>query len=601
MRTFMKSTRRNAARTALLALSCALALAGRSFAADGVLGKVPEDAMVVIKVNNLAATSAKVAKLAQQLGLDMFVPQLSDPLGQLKTQLKIAGGLNDAGELAFVFLDPKGGPPDKSMLILIPTSDYKTLVGGIEGATTEGNLTVKAAPDGSNTYIADWNGYAAASPNKDLVAAAPTAFIQLPARAAKELAGNDLSLFANMAKIREPLAAEMAKGREKSKAEMLDQMKAKGEVPEKFFPVATAAFDQVFNVFDAFLRDADAATIGVSLTDTGIKENVVADFTPDSYLGKLTAKLKGSDAPMLQGLPTGKYLVYGGISNSPDVLNQLIDDVAGPIVKALPQDEEDLKIVPQYITDLKGMIGNIHSQTFGMVTPTGPVGQEGLFQLIGTAQGDGGKIMEAAKSFNDKYAKLTNDLVGGAQGIQMKQEWADAAKTIGGIPFASITTEIVGDSPQANQARQGMQFMYGGDKTVALLGSTGDGALTFIGVNDDLIGQTITTAKAKQSPLANLEPVMAVTKQLPSNRIAEVYVQVDEIAATALKAANQFGLFQGNVQLPPDLQPIGLTVSTDGSSVEGSAYISADLLQALISAGIQASQRANGGGGGGGL
>ena len=70
-------------------------------------------------------------------------------------------------------LDPKGGRPENSFMLLIPTNDFKALVGSLPNAVAEGNLM--AVKQGrQTTYFADWGGYAAASPNKDLLAAAPS-------------------------------------------------------------------------------------------------------------------------------------------------------------------------------------------------------------------------------------------------------------------------------------------------------------------------------------------------------------------------------------------------------------------------------------------
>jgi hypothetical protein len=584
-------------RTAVLALSVALSIAGVSYAQ--VMDKVPADALVVIKVANLAQTSAKVAKLAETLGVNGFVPQLNDPLGALKKQLKISGGLKDDGELAFVYLDPKGAEEGKSVIILVPTTDYAALVGNIEGATKDGNLTVTKGQDGEDMFLADWGGYAAASPMKELVAAAPSKKVELHTRAKSELDGNDLTLFANFEALRGPLTADFAKNREKAKSEMLDQMKAKGEVPEKYYPVAEAAFDQVFNVIDAFLRDADAATIGIKIGENGISQNVVTQFKEGSYLGKLTDDLHNDGGTLLTNLPTGKYLVYGGAAGLEKVTGQLIDDLIGPVLKVLPPDEE-LKMVPEYIASLKALSAEVKGASFGMVAPQGGIGQEAVIQYVSTLKGDSGKITEQFKAMNDKYASLINKVMGEAQGVEIKQSYAPAVKEIDGVKFDSITTEFVGDSPVANQQRQMMQVMYGAPKVDMYIGNAGSAVLSYVGANEDSVKALIAAAKGNTSPLADVETVKSVSKELPSKRVAEAYIQVDEIFALAVRAANQFQLMQGNVALAPDLQPVGVSLSSDKSALEFKWYITNDLMQALVTGALQTYQNMQGGGGNGG-
>src|SRR5690348_5227255 len=110
---------------AMLALDAAMSIAG--YANADVLEKVPDGAWNVVKFSNLAATSKKVATLSEKLGLTFFQPALSDPLGTIKKELRITNGLNDDGELAIVMLDPKGGRPENSFMLLIPTNDFKAL------------------------------------------------------------------------------------------------------------------------------------------------------------------------------------------------------------------------------------------------------------------------------------------------------------------------------------------------------------------------------------------------------------------------------------------------------------------------------------------
>lgn len=591
-------------RATMLAACVTLALAGRSFGADVISTKVPDGALVVVKVANIGATSGKVAKLAEQLGINMFVPALNDPLGALKQQLKITNGVDDAGEIAFVFVDPKGGPSDKATFALVPTTDYKALVANLEGATTEGNITSFAEADGKTVYLADWGGgYAAVSPTKELVAATPGTGLKLPARAAKETTGNDFSLYANFAALRGPLTAELTQNRAKAKEDMLGKLKAENQVPEQYHAAIGAAVDQGLAIVESFLRDADAATVGLTLTDTGIKQNVVAQFKEGSYLAKLADGFKSTEGALLTGLPAGKYLGYGGFNNSPAAMSQLIDDLAGPVVAALPKNDEKTAFIPGYITDVKGLLGDIKGQSVGLIAPVGPIGQVGLIQPVSTTRGDADKILAGMKSVNEKYAANINSLITiGQPGLEMKQSYAENVRTVDGISFSSMSQEVGGDSPAANQQRQAMQLAYGAPKVDFFFGNAGGNLVSFgQGVDETVIKSLIAASKGNEAPLAAVEPVKAVSDVLPKGRFAEVYIGVDEIVGLGLRAASQFGFLRGNgIQMPPDLQPIGLSLATEGGAIEYTAYISNDLLQALVSTGTQVAGQMQGGGGGGG-
>ncbi|MBV8779869.1 MAG: hypothetical protein JO353_00595, partial [Phycisphaerae bacterium] len=135
-----------------------IGLAARPLAAQA-LENVPAKSLVVIKVKNLQETSKKVAKLANDLGVAAMAPALNDPLKALEDKTKISQGLNTGGDLLVAFLDPTGSnePPDKSMVILVPVSDYKAFLANFPDAQTEGDVSqVKLGENPEPGYVANW-------------------------------------------------------------------------------------------------------------------------------------------------------------------------------------------------------------------------------------------------------------------------------------------------------------------------------------------------------------------------------------------------------------------------------------------------------------
>jgi len=82
-------------RRIVLALLPVFALA--QFAAAQVLDQVPEGALVVAKVRNLAETNTKLAGFFKDLGVDQLSPDLADPLAAIKKKLGIQQGMGSAG------------------------------------------------------------------------------------------------------------------------------------------------------------------------------------------------------------------------------------------------------------------------------------------------------------------------------------------------------------------------------------------------------------------------------------------------------------------------------------------------------------------------
>jgi len=153
----------------LAAVFALAAIAWCSAAWAQVLDMVPADAAIVIKVNNLQGTNAKIAKLAKDFGLDQIQPMFQDPLGALLEQAKISKGLNKSGDMAVAFLDVDSDPP--KFLAMVPVDDYKAFVSNFEavGSETAGISEVKT-PNGPNLFLMHRGNYAVGSHDKATLA-----------------------------------------------------------------------------------------------------------------------------------------------------------------------------------------------------------------------------------------------------------------------------------------------------------------------------------------------------------------------------------------------------------------------------------------------
>ena len=78
-----------------------------------------------------------------------------------------------------------------------------------------------------------------------------------------------------------------------------------------------------------------------------------------------------------------------------------------------------------------------------------------------------------------------------------------------------------------------------------------------------------------------------------------LYVPLDEIATTVGTYAGAMGM-PIQIQLPPDLPPIGITVGSEGSAIRIDSYTPTDLIKALVAQGMQLYMQRMGGGGAGG-
>lgn len=201
-----------------------LCLSAATARAEGVLDQVPSDAWVVVRINRLEQTNKKAAAWAEAMGIAQLSPEAADPLGAFEQKMNIKG-LDRTRDMAIAFIDPTstGGDPDKSVLILVPTNDYKAMVASLPGAKTEGAIsTFTPEGDGEPGYVANWGAYAAISPVQAIVSKKPGG-LKLSGLAAKEMQEKDAVFYANIPAMRAKLLPELQKARAKVKKEMQQQ------------------------------------------------------------------------------------------------------------------------------------------------------------------------------------------------------------------------------------------------------------------------------------------------------------------------------------------------------------------------------------------
>jgi hypothetical protein len=582
----------------LLLLTCAAAAR-----AQQVQDQIPNDALVVMKVRNLGATSTKLGKFMSDLGLAAMVPGMNDPLAFTQKQLNISQGLRKDGDFVVAYRDPNvsGESPDKSILMLIPVSDYKSFLANWPDAKTEGEISTVTIKQGEEPgYVAKWGNFAALSPSRAVVAKAPTGnAMKIPgAAAAKEFAGRDVVIYGNMDALRAKALPKLQENREKILAQV-EQGITRDEKAAKYAPVFKALVGQLLTVCEGFLRDANGAALSINFGNEGINLAVMAEFNKGSYAGNLISSTKNTNEPLLRGLPAGKYLFFGGSVNNPEATVKALDDFTAPILKEVTALGPDMKAASDYVDALKQYVKSTKKTTFGVVEPTGALGQEPIIQFITIASGDAPAMKAAQQKMVTTQEQMMKAF--GMPADAYKSNVTPKAKTVEGIAFDQISTTVNpnANDPMAQQQAQVLSFMYGPQGMNMLQGEVNGNLLTASGVPDTVLSSAIAAVKSNDSPLSNLAGVKAVAANLPTNRTAEFYIPVDEIVTTGLSYAKQFGAGV-NLQLPPDLPPIGVTSSSDGTAVRFDAYVPSTLVQSLVAAGMQAYMQMQGGGQGGG-
>jgi hypothetical protein len=271
----------------------------------------------------------------------------------------------------------------------------------------------------------------------------------------------------------------------------------------------------------------------------------------------------------------------------PKVTAKILDDVLGPISKELAAAGDDTKGLVTALENLKAGMVTMDRFSFGYVQPTA-VGQQSVIQAVAVYEGDAKKLAEAERAYLQASADMFK-LMPQAPGMNMAMEVKPAAKTVDGVALDQFSMKFNFDknTPEAAQAQQMINMFYGPGGLNGFMGAIDDKNYVLVmGGDDELLSTAIGSAKKKEDTLSQGDMVKAISAQLPKDRVIVYYVALDNIATTVLDFMGQMG-FKIPLRLP-EMSPIGISMSTEGAVLRIDTAISSDMIEKLVSAGMQA-------------
>ena len=572
-----------------------LVFAGQTVLAQS-LNSVPDNAIVMVKVNNLDQTSKKLGDLMQQWGVAAMNPALADPLVELERMANLQQGVNRAGEGAVILVNPANEPGAQGaapLIIMLPVSDYDAFIKNFPDAQADGELTMITLPIGNETgYVAKWGTFAAVSPNRALVAAKPKA-TKVVGLAAKEMQDHDLVAYVNFPGFRTQAAGGLAMGRGLVIGQM-DQAMQKKPDQAKYAPVASAGMNQLFNGLDHVMNETQAMTLGIDLSKTGVQITYMADFVPESYLATKVAGWKTPPTKMISGLPDGKYAFAGGAAIDNNTISQLVDDMVAPVRAAAVTIGDPGKPIVGYIDAIRQAVASTTGQSFGFNVGEGEVGKTPLFETVVVSRGDADKLLAAQKDiaqYQEQFMKLFQ--MPGQPGAATATKILPAVKSIGGVSFDQVTTTVEGARPNDPGLKM-MEMLYGPNGFSMLVGKVD--AKTLLGVSnkqDAQIQTAITAAKAGTDPLASDAQVKEASAKLPPNSFFTMFAFPEQLMRLASRASQAISGTALQTKLPANVQPIAISGSTEATAVKFSVYVPSSVVQSGVSVVLQEAMRRN--------
>ncbi len=542
-----------------VAAACALALAfiPAALAQTPALDRVPAGTPVIVSVPSLAKLDAGYAQILKTFEVE---PD-EGPLAEFNLHEVMAlDGLNKEGSLALAIMardegaeDAAGGEPP--MVMVVPVSDYAKFVaaGGGDPKAPITEWTPEFA-GGEPAYCKNLgNGFAAVGPDQDLLESFTGATGNGPAHmklvGANGRAVMDASLFtfiadiqANATKIKEALAET------KQTLEQVAQMGGQAGVGP--------TIAMIDGLSETLTRDGSAGLMGFNAGASGVTLHLAGQFKEGSQTaGYFNAK--GKAGALLERVPNQPYLFATAMDCAAPGLKQVFKNVMNQYAKADPEGAKAMGLTGAFLKTVDTFDG----MAFTMGTPPAMMGG-GLFTNTSAyvrtrdAAGYAAAIKEAMTSMNGKTIPP----------FTYQTSYKPGAKTVGGVSVDewSMRMEADQNDPAAQQAAMGLMMIYGAEGGPSgFLAPADGGAVMTYSMNTQLLEQALGAAKG--GGLATDAGVKGVSGSLPTDRTIEGYVGVKSLLEMFMGMAAIMGGAAPELEIPPDLPPIGFGgTTTDG-------------------------------------
>ncbi len=557
-------------------------------ARPSVLDQVPPDALIVMKINDLQRANTRVGDLMKRLGADKMNPEVADPMNMVLNEFGITKGFDKNGQAALYMTNAEveHGEPT---VFLISVTDYAAFLGNFADPKKEGDIDVFTARD-STCYAKQWGTYAAIARDPELLKTKKHG-LDIRGKATAAMLADptvDLAFFANAPVLVAAALPELLKSRAKTVDEVVKAFEEnKGD--KRFTPVIKALVNTGLNMAEETLKDGEAAAWSLTLDEKGAKAKLVADFAPETYLGKKIASLKNTDESLLKGLPAdGDFVYYYGIKSDRQFVGQLFDDLTADVKKELPNVGEDGKRLMALIDAERKLLTSIDDGAAG-ITFDATAAQGGALKLLAIVHGDSKALVQAANDATvgmQEFEKLID-------GSAAKPSTETSTKTVDGVELTKSDTvvEVDPNDPTSAMAGQAMGVLFGGTKISQFIGRVDDNTMVqLLGDDEAYIKAGIAAAKANADDLVKKENVAEVADALPKQRLFAAYFAVDKLVVNGSKMMAQFGVGPPKIDLPPNLPPIGMTVGTEGSAIRIDGYLPYQLIESITAAFLQAQQ-----------
>jgi hypothetical protein len=534
-------------------------LAGSALAMPAIADRLPTDVSLAVIIPNIEDLEKDIRSIASLVGL----PADAVNVDQVLSMAGIEGAVSKKGPLALFVGLPKEGVDDEGTL-LFPVANFDTLVKGLGGELKDGIATANV--QGNDVFIKQIDGgMAIMGANADIIkafkgepgqnAAHAKAIGPVGVRLADT---SDLIAIINVAPMRAQLKEGFASG--------LDMALSQAPLPEA---PDTA---QVKFLADSFIDQTRAMVFGLRMDQMGVSLDMVTAFEEGSPMAAIAAK-PGRAHDLTGKLPSDRFVASFALDlANPELLKFL---------RAMPKpaDENQASMIGRTLDTYSKMTG------VSFLAARNPAGITAGVLARGVVYHETKDSSALADDYKATIEQLKTDKV--ADGFYDREK---GPAEVNGKKADAWSMRLL-PNPDAPEMAQAMVYIYGLSGGPNGYSVRGENFLvqTYAKSTEQL--NAAVKAANGENGLNTDTMVKQVAEQLSPGRTAEIFISTKTVIDSVLPLA---GAFLGGVQvdLPEQLPPVALGISTDAGAARSTVYVPNAVIKAFadIAKAVQAAQ-----------
>lgn len=502
---------------ALVMLSLALLFAPVAVAAEpAALKLVPEDALAVVVINDLAKADAQIGKIAAAAQ----IPAPPSLLPLIKAQVGIQEGLDDNGSAAMALMSGDDGRP--FAIAILPVSDYKKLVSQFQAEDSSGEIT-KISVGGESALAAKKGNFAVLtqSDKKDAlkkVLDGSRPITPVIGKLSDWIGDHDVAWIATPTGVKKGLAI--------ARKSLADVKAAFANANDESAKMMAGNLD----AYDMFLASAEreVSTAGVAFhvdDNGGLHVDTRTIFVPSGSWAAAGKNFERAAGTPLACLPNGSFMMAfdgtmpkgfstGFMNLSVQMMSNMSKAAGGQ-----PLTEEQQK----KLTDaMQGAMADVRAMSMVMGPPKPG---SSIYSNMAAAM----KVKDS-KKYMDNYQKLMASMRDAYKGTSLEAFMPQEAKKtkigdLDGLEFTMDMSKVIEKMPNAQGAKQMMQMLFGPEAKLSVyVAAVDDSTIAISYVNSDNIARVQAACKNPQSSLAGNPDIAQTAKLLPHGAQWVVYL-----------------------------------------------------------------------------